>query len=337
MAKKKKDQEVSDDPERIVKELENFGSFVINNSDGLKPEYFLSTGLFSLDRAICEFEGIPGNCCILVHGQFATGKTSLSLNIIAQAQKEGMETYYVDAEHAINPSVIKCFSGLNADKVNWVYPDNAESALDIMKYLLKTRKKILIINDSITACIPKADMDGSAGDATVAEQARLFSKFMPTARKYCRTNNNILLQLTQERAKIGQKTKELSGGAAPKYYSDIIIDLRKKWPKGEIVSGTDKIGHMVIANIEKTRWGSPFQTATLPIIYGMGFDIGRELFECGLLFDIVEQKGAWYNIYDNEEEDPIYTGQGAMDIAKHIRENPNIQEMFKKKIRDILS
>jgi len=337
-------KEELDNIDAIYQEIEKLGGKLSRKIDDLKPLYFLKTGLFSFDRIISDEGGIPGNICLEVFGPNSTGKTSLALQIAVQAQKRGMNVYYINAERAINASVVKCFADLKADKVAWITPDNGAKAIDIMIHLLQTQQEILIINDSIPACLPPQIDEGTAEESTVGALARLFSPFMPKAKKFCSLNNNILLQLNQERAKIGPMTKggtDQPGGNAVKFYSDVRIKIEKRFPSPEIKSKDDIIGHTITAKAIKTRCGIPYRTAELPIIYGRGFDVGRELADFATSFNIIVKKGAWYNLFkedaNQDKDQPIFKSQGLEGMATYIRENDKVREDIEKRLKDILS
>ena len=337
MAKRK--AKISDSPDLITGELEKIGCQIFENLDGLKPARFITTGMFGFDRVISTTGGFPGNSVVEIFGPNSTGKTSVALQIAAQAQKIGMKVYYVNAERAINPSILECFADLKPEEVKWILPDSGEAAIDIMKTLLKTQTDILVVNDSIPACLPSVMADANAGDATVGQLARLFAPFMPEAQKWCKKNNNLLVQLNQERAKIGPMARggtEQPGGKAVKFYSDIRIKVTKRFkPNGDIKMGEDIIGHYIEAKMIKTRWAPPHQTADLPLIYGAGFDEGREILCNALLYNVIAAAGAWYKyIVDGEV---VHQAQGEANMASWIRQNPDKQKEIIQKMEEILS
>ncbi len=330
-------------PDFIIQQIEKIGGKVFDKLDDLKPSYIIPTKLFSLDRIISDECGVPGNCCVDVYGENSTGKTSLALQTAASAQKQGMKVFYVNAERSINSSIVSCFPALDASKVLWVEPDNGEAAIDIMKMILKSETKCLVVNDSIPACLPSKISDASAGDSHVGDLARLFSPFMPIAKKFCRLNDNVLMQLNQTRSKIGPMSRgnEQPGGKAIKFYSDIRIELGRKYPNPQIESGGDVIGHYISAKVVKTRWCVPFQQAVLPLIYGKGFDIGRELAECAIALGIVVRRAAWYNLYEEDadikRDEPVQKFQGLNKLAAHIRQNKDMQKLIKNRVKEIMS
>jgi len=338
--KKKKEIILSDDSSIIKSELEKLGGKIMNSLDELTPMRFLSTGLFSFDKIVSDSGGIPGNSVVEIFGPNSTGKTSVALQIATEAQKENMKVYYMNAERAINSSIVNCFPALDPTKVDWIDPDTGESAIDIMKTIIKTQTDVLVILDSVPACLPSVMADASAGDSSVGRLAALFSPFMPEAKKWCRENNNILVLLNQERANIGPMArggKIQPGGHAIKFYTDIRIKLVKRFTNGNIVIGGDTIGHIIEAKAEKTRWAPPHQTADLPLIYGSGFDIGRELLTAATLYSIVVKKGAWYSYFRPGEEEVAFKSQGEDKMAAWIRCNIDIQKEIKQRMSEILS
>ena len=332
MGRSKKTDGTSDSPDLISAELEKLGCRIFRNLEELKPDAFIPTGMFGFDRIISDQGGFPGNSVVEIYGPNSTGKTSVALQVAAKAQQMNMKVYYINSERAINPSIVKCFPELDANKVEWIEPDNGESAINIMTTILKLNPKSLIVNDSIPACLPAAIDDGNAGDATVGALARLFSPFMPKAKRWCRENNCLLIQLNQERSKIGPMVRggtEQPGGRAVKFYSDIRIKLTKRFKNGDIKVGEDIVGHIIEAKAVKTRWTSPFQTADLPLVYGSGFDIGRELLGCAELYGVVQKSGAWYSYFkegaDLKTDEPVYKAQGIDRMAAWIRQNEEVQ------------
>jgi recombination protein RecA len=342
MARPRKNIEINDYTE-LSKAVEQLGGQVSKSLKDLEPEYFIPTGLLSLDKAISATGGVPGNCCIEVFGPNTTGKTSLALQIACFAQELDIEIFYINAERAINTSIIACFPKLKADKIKWINIDKGEDAIRIMTYLLKTQPKILVINDSIPACLPSQIQDANPGEATVASLARLFSPFMPDAKKFCNINNSVLIQLNQIRHKIGYGTggTDTPGGESIKFYSDVRVELKRRYPSPEIKSGGEVIGHYVAAKVVKTRWGVPFQVAELPLIYGSGFDSGRELLDYAVSFNVINKKGAWFNFYeenaDPSKDEPIWKAQGADQSATILRQNAKYRKMVRDRVLEIIS
>ena len=332
-----------DSIDSIYQDIEKLGGRISRTIDELKPPYFLSTGLFSLDRIVSDEGGIPGNICMEIFGPNSTGKTSLALQIAVQAIARGMKVYYINAERAINASVVRCFP-IKSEDIAWITPDNGEKALDIMIHILQTQKECLIINDSIPACLPAQIDEAQSGEATVGALARIFSPFMPKAKKFCGINHNILIQLNQERAKIGPMTKggtDQPGGNAVKFYHDVRIKIEKRYPSPEIKVGEDVVGHYIAAKAVKSRCGIPYRTAELPIIYGKGFDVGRELLEYATMFNVIVKKGAWYALFkadaNPDKDQPLFKSQGAEQMATYIRENAKVKQDIEKRLKDILT
>jgi recombination protein RecA len=329
MAKKKK----SDNPEDLKAALEKIGGKVAQSLNDLEPEYYLSTGIFSLDRIISNKGGIPGNVCVEVYGPKGAGKTALALQILAQAQAQGMETCYVNAERAINEETPKQIPGFDVTKTYVWTPDNGEAVINGIEMLLRTQKNYVIINDSIPACLPSKVDEGTAEDSFTAPLAKLFTPAMWKFKKYCHENNNILIQTNQLRSKVNFQSRTPGttrpGGHAIKFFSDLQIEVKKAYP-GDIKAGEQQIGHRIEAKIQKTRHTIPFQTCLIPLIYGQGFDVGLELVEQGLQWGVVEKKGAWFT-YDEQR----YHGENA--LADMIRKNPEAQQVIKNEILELLA
>lgn len=320
--------------EEVVKAIENFGGKIAESLQSLNPAKFISTGMLSLDRAISKTKGIPGNCCIEVYGQNSTGKTSFALQCASYAQAAGFSVYYINAENAINEDVINCFPLLNGNNVKWIDVPTGEKALDIMLYILKTQPNSFIINDSVPACLPSQVQENSSGEVTVGALARLFSPFMPQAKKYCKLNNSVLLQLNQIRHKIGPMTRggeDTPGGESIKFYSDLRIQLKRRYPNPEIKVGGELVGHYVAATVVKTRFNAPFWTAEIPLIYGAGFDEYRELLDYGASVGVIKLSGSW--VYYNEQK----LGQGIENSCSTLRQDSELKEKIKKEILEIIS
>jgi len=338
MAKTKVEKEDSiSEIESLHKEIEKLGGRVSQSIGDLAPSYFLNTRIFSLDKALSEKGGIPGNAVIELFGPAGIGKSSLSLHISAMAQKQDIKVFYINAERSINESITKCFTDLDVSKISWITPETGENAINIMTHILETQQKCLIINDSIPACVPSITLEASAEESQVGALARLFSPFMPKAKKFCSLNNNILIQLNQERAKIGPMARGSSqpGGYALKFYCDIRIKIDKKYPSPEIKSGEDTIGHYIKAEIVKNRCGVPYKEAIIPLIYGKGIDLEREMVEYAIMFSIIKKSGAWFVLYDEDKE--INKSQGIEKMANFIREDRKARNLVESKLKEIMS
>lgn len=336
MAKKEDDDIVS-----INKEIEKMGARISKSIKDLEPPYYLSTGIMSFDKILSDHGGIPGNIVMEIFGPNGTGKTSMALQIASNAQKSKMKVYYINSERAINASIVKSFDELKSDDVTWITPENGESALNIIIHILQTQTNCLVINDSIPACLPAKVEESDSGDSHVGALARLFSPFMSKAKKFCSLNNNILLQLNQERSKIGPMTKggtEQPGGHAVKFYSDLRLKLEKRYPSPEIKSGEDVIGHYIKIKAIKSRCGIPYRESEIPIIYGKGIDTNREILDFASLFSIVVKDGSYISLYEkNDNKKPIFRIQGMEKTAKHIKDNPSIREDIENRIKEILA
>lgn len=330
MAPKKKQVEQDTDTSIIVEALNKIGAKIYNKIEELKPNFFLKTGILSLDHILSDDGGIPSASCIEMFGPAGCGKSSLALQIIPEAKKIGLNVFYINAERSISDSLVKCFPIKDNDVV-WIEPDNGEAAINSMIHILSTVPNSFVINDSIPACLPSQIEEGNAGDHTVGALARLFADFMPKAKKLCKLNNSILLQLNQERAKIGMmaKGKEQPGGYSVKFYSDIRIELNKRYPAPEIKSGQNIVGHYISMKLLKSRYKPPFVSIDLPLIYGQGISTERELIDLAISLNIVKQAGAWFSF----EHIKV---QGIESLAEELKKSDNLKNQIKEKITEII-
>jgi recombination protein RecA len=326
MPKKKKNKEIS--PLDIKKELERLNCRIIKELDDLVSPYFISTGAFPLDL-ILTTDGGFGTGCIEIYGAEGIGKSSLGLNIIAEAQKRDLNCFYINIETAINKSIVGCFNELDSEKVTWIEPEQGQAALDAIEAILRNVPRSLIILDSVPACISIAQLDSSAGDTHMAAIARLFNNFMPKLKRFAKENDSILILLNQIRDNLSPygPREIVPGGHAIKYYCDWRLQLRMD--KRIQLTNKTIIGHRIKATTVKNRFMRPYQTAVVTLIYGQGFHCGYDLLDLGLGFGIIEQSGAWYEL-DNKR----YQGQD--NLAKAIKEDEKLQSRIKEAYLEIL-
>lgn len=310
----------------VFKELEKMGCKVSRSLEDLDFPYVLKTGIFSLDVILSDRGGLNVGC-VECHGQAGVGKSSLALSTMVEAQKIGLDTYYVIMERGITKDLAACF-GLDADKVNWIKPSHGEAALNAIETILRTKKRTFIVLDSIPACIPMATMEEGAEKKTYGGVANLFSVFMPKANVLCEESESTLMLLNQMRSNIdpySRKKYKASGGWAVQYYPAIIIEMRK----GEsIKKGANIIGHRIKVKTEKNRYTRPFQTVDIALLYGKGFPLGYDLLDLGLQLGLIKKaSGGRYDIEGVEG-----SIRGEMQTAKFIVEHKEIEDRIKEEV-----
>lgn len=329
--KKKTDTAPASEHDVVIAAIEKMGAQVMNNIDELAAKSQLSTGIWGLDYGLGG-KGVPSISVVEIHGPNGVGKTSLALHLTNQAKLQGMNVYYVDTEYAVNDDMSSIFVGQN--DVKWVQPESGEKALDIIKFLLKETTNSFIVLDSVGGTQPSKIADGDVGDSHVGIQARMFMQFGPVAKVWTKKNQNILLAVNQESANITTGSYTLAGGRKWAYVPDIRIRLTKKFKEGDIKEGADIIGHIIEAKITKNRFGPPMRKVELPLVYGEGFDLERELTDNAILYGVVKKAGAWYS-YEHEGEEKKHCGMNA--FVTWLRENPAITAEIKQKTTEIVS
>ncbi len=335
MPRKKKEKAKDEAPKTemdvILSAITKMGAQVMNNIDELAAQGQLSTGLWGLDYGLGG-KGIPSITVIEIHGPNGVGKTSLALHLTNMAVKSGMKPFFVDTEYAVNDDMSGIFVGQN--DVQWVQPDSGEKALDIIKFLLKETTGSFIVLDSVGGTQPSKIAEDDVGTSHIGIQARMFSQFGPIAKVWTKKKNNILLVVNQESANIATGGYNLAGGRKWSYIPDMRIRLTKKYKEGDIKEGSDIIGHIVEAKITKNRFGPPMRKVEIPLIYGEGFDIERELVDNAILFGVVKKGGAWYS-YEHEGEE--IKRQGIAAFSLWLKDNPLASDNIRALLTEIVS
>jgi recombination protein RecA len=288
----------------------------------------ISTGSFSLDIAL-GVGGIPRGRIVEVYGPEASGKTTLTLSVLAQAQKAGGVAAFIDAEHAFDPTYAKKI-GVNLDDLLISQPDTGEQALEITETLVRSNAVDVVAIDSVAALTPRAEIEGEMGDSQMGLQARLMSQAMRKLTSCISKSKTSVIFINQIREKIGVmfgNPETTSGGRALKFYSSIRIDLRRI---GSIKKGDEYIGNRVRAKIVKNKVAPPFRQAQFDIMYDEGISKTSDILDEAEKNDIIEKKGAWY-IYGDEK-----LGQGKENSKKFLKENPKVMEELETKIKEKL-
>ncbi len=306
--------------DNTIKYIENkFGKgsiMKLNNNKIYKNIKTISTGSISLDIAL-GIGGLPLGRIIEIYGPESSGKTTLTLEIIASAQKKNKKCIFIDAEHALDPNYAKKI-GVNIEKLLFSQPDNGEQALEICNSLAKKKIIDIIIVDSVAALTPKIEIEGNIGDSHIGLSARMMSQAMRKLAKNICKSNILLIFINQIRIKIGilfGNPETTTGGNALKFYSSIRMDIRKI---GIIKKKENIIGNEIKVKIVKNKLSSPFKEAKFQILYNKGINIYEDILNVGVKYNIIKKKSTWY-YYNN-----IKLGQGKINSSKFIKKNKKI-------------
>lgn len=285
----------------------------------------ISTGSISLDIAL-GVGGIPRGRVAEIFGPEASGKTTLGLHLIAEAQKLGGIAAFIDAEHALDPTYAKNL-GVNIDDLLLSQPDTGEQALEIADLLIRSGAIDIIVIDSVAALVPRAEIEGEMGDSHVGLQARLMSQALRKLTASISRSNTITIFINQLREKIGVmfgNPETTPGGRALKFYASVRLDIRKS---DSIKSGEVTIGNRVRVKVVKNKVAPPFKSAEFDIIYGTGISKHGELIDIGAEMGIIQKSGTWFS-YKEER-----LGQGKENVREFLSENPDIAEQIERDIR----
>ena len=286
----------------------------------------VSTGSLGLDIAL-GIGGLPKGRVIEIFGPESSGKTTLTLQAIAECQKEGGTAAFIDAEHALDPSYAEKL-GVNVDELLLSQPDTGEQALEITDMLVKSNSVDLIVVDSVAALTPRAEIEGEMGDHHVGLQARLMSQALRKITGNIQRSNAMVIFINQIRMKIGVmfgNPETTTGGNALKFYSSVRLDIRRI---GSVKEGDEVIGYETRVKVVKNKVSPPFKQAEFQIMYGQGINVEGEILEYGQKLGLVEKAGAWYS--HNGEK----IGQGKVNASNFLKENSKIKNSLLKEIRN---
>ncbi len=286
----------------------------------------ISTGALNLDIAL-GIGGIPRGRIIEIYGPESSGKTTLALHAVAEAQKKGGEAAFIDAEHALDPSYAKKI-GVDIDNLVVAQPDTGEQALEIAEALIRSGAIDIIVVDSVAALVPKAEIDGDMGDAHVGLQARLMSQALRKLAGAINKTNCIIIFINQLREKVGVmfgNPETTAGGRALKYYASVRMDIRRV---ETIKQDGEAIGNRTRVKIVKNKVAPPFREAEFDIVYGKGISQSGCILDLAVELDIIQKSGSWFS-YNGEK-----IGQGRENIKKYLEDNPKLMAEVEKKIRD---
>jgi len=286
----------------------------------------VSTGSLGLDIAL-GVGGLPRGRVIEIYGPESSGKTTLTLQVIAEMQKLGGTAAFVDAEHALDPQYAQKL-GVNVTELLISQPDNGEQALEIVDMLVRSAAVDIVIIDSVAALTPKAEIEGEMGDAQMGLHARLMSQALRKLTANIKRSNTTVIFINQIRMKIGVmfgSPETTTGGNALKFYASVRLDIRRT---GAIKKGDEVIGSETRVKVVKNKVAPPFKQAEFDILYGEGISREGEIVELGVLHKFVEKAGAWY-AYNGEK-----IGQGKDNAREYLKEHPAIAAEIENKIRD---
>ncbi|HDR0714107.1 TPA: recombinase RecA, partial [Pasteurella multocida] len=288
----------------------------------------VSTGSLSLDVAL-GIGGLPMGRIVEIFGPESSGKTTLTLSVIAQAQKEGKTCAFIDAEHALDP-IYAAKLGVNVNELLVSQPDNGEQALEICDALVRSGAVDVIIVDSVAALTPKAEIEGEMGDSHMGLQARLMSQALRKLTGQIKNSNCLVVFINQIRMKIGVmfgNPETTTGGNALKFYASVRLDIRRT---GAIKEGEEVIGNETRVKVVKNKVAAPFRQVDFQILYGQGISKTGELIELGVKHKLVDKAGAWY-AYNGEK-----IGQGKANAMKWLEEHPEEALALETKLRNEL-
>ncbi|MGC9422722.1 MULTISPECIES: recombinase RecA [Vibrio] len=288
----------------------------------------ISTGSLSLDIALGA-GGLPMGRIVEVFGPESSGKTTLTLELIASAQREGKTCAFIDAEHALDPVYARKL-GVNIDELLVSQPDTGEQALEICDALARSGAVDVIVVDSVAALTPKAEIEGEMGDSHMGLQARMLSQAMRKLTGNLKQSNCMCIFINQIRMKIGVmfgNPETTTGGNALKFYASVRLDIRRT---GAIKEGDEVVGNETRIKVVKNKIAAPFKEANTQIMYGQGFNREGELVDLGVKHKLIEKAGAWYS-YNGDK-----IGQGKANACKFLRENPEAAKTIDSKLREML-
>jgi recombination protein RecA len=288
----------------------------------------VSTGSLGLDVAL-GIGGLPYGRVVEIYGPESSGKTTLTLQVIAEAQKQGKTCAFVDAEHALDPNYAEKL-GVNVDELLVSQPDTGEQALEICDMLVRSNAVDVIVVDSVAALTPKAEIEGEMGDSHMGLQARLMSQALRKMTGHVKSSNCLLIFINQIRMKIGVmfgSPETTTGGNALKFYASVRLDIRRI---GAVKQGDEIIGNETRVKVVKNKVSPPFKQTEFQILYGQGIYRMGEIIDLGVQNGFVDKAGAWY-AYNGDK-----IGQGKANAAKYLTEHPEAAQAIESALRDKL-
>ncbi len=302
------------------------GSIMKYGSDNKMDVSVISTGSFALDLAL-GVGGLPRGRVIEIYGPESSGKTTLAIHVISEAQKTGGLAAFIDAEHAFDPEYAKRI-GVNLDDLLISQPDTGEQALEICETLVRSNAVDVIVIDSVAALVPRAEIEGEMGDSMMGVQARLMSQALRKLTGVISKSKTMVIFINQIRMKIGVmfgNPETTTGGNALKFYASVRLEIRRK---ATLKRGEENVGNHVGVKVVKNKVAPPFKTAEFDIMFGQGIDHEGEIIDLGVAEGIIEKAGAWIS-YNGEK-----IGQGKEGARAFLKEHPKITEEIKTKISE---
>lgn len=319
-------QKALDEALRKIEQQFGKGSIMKLGEEAERKIDALPSGSLALDVAL-GIGGYPKGRVVEIYGPESSGKTTVALHAIAEAQKQGGQAAFIDAEHALDPSYAQAL-GVNIDELLLSQPDTGEQALEIAEALVRSGAIDIIVVDSVAALVPSAEIEGEMGDAHVGLQARLMSQALRKLSGAINKSNTIAIFINQIREKVGVmfgNPETTPGGRALKFYSSVRLEVRRA---ETLKQGTEMVGNKTKIKVVKNKVAPPFKTATVDIMYGEGISREGELLDIGSELEIVEKSGAWYS-YNSER-----LGQGRENAKQFLLENPEMADEIYQSIRD---
>ncbi len=286
----------------------------------------ISTGSLSLDLAL-GIGGLPRGRIVEIYGPESSGKTTVALHVVAEAQKNGGEAAFIDVEHALDPVYAKAL-GVDIDNLLVSQPDTGEQALEICEALVRSGAIDVVVIDSVAAMVPRAEIEGEMGDSHVGIQARLMSQALRKLTGIVSKSNTICIFINQLREKIGVmygNPETTPGGRALKFYSSVRLDVRRI---ETLKVGTEMVGNRTRAKVVKNKVAPPFKEGEFDIMYGQGISKEGEILDLAVKLDIIQKSGAWFNYGDQR------LGQGRDNVKRYIIENPEFSADIERQIRE---
>jgi recombination protein RecA len=297
----------------------------MGDGSGIRDIESVSTGSIGLDVAL-GIGGLPKGRVVEIYGPESSGKTTLTLQVIAESQKLGGTAAFVDAEHALDPAYAEKL-GVNVDELLVSQPDTGEQALEITDMLVRSGAVDIVVVDSVAALTPKAEIEGEMGDSHMGLQARLMSQALRKLTGNIKRSNTMVVFINQIRMKIGVmfgSPETTTGGNALKFYSSVRLDIRRI---GAIKKGDEVIGNQTRVKVVKNKVSPPFKQAEFEILYGEGISRMGEVIDLGVQHGIVDKAGSWYSYGDDR------IGQGKENVREFLKNHPEMAEEIEGKIR----
>ena len=286
----------------------------------------IPTGSLALDLAL-GIGGLPRGRVVEIYGPESSGKTTLALHVLAEAQKQGGEVAFVDAEHALDPTYAKAL-GVNVEDMLISQPDTGEQALEITEALVRSGAIDVVVVDSVAALVPRAEIEGEMGDSFVGLHARLMSQALRKLTGIINKTNTIVIFINQLREKVGVmygNPEVTTGGRALKFYSSVRIDVRRI---EALKNGSEVVGSRTRAKVVKNKVAPPFREAEFDIMYGEGISKLSELIDLGVRLDLVQKSGSWFSMGE------VRLGQGKDAAKEYFRQNPAAAEELERAVRE---